>query len=60
MERKLKVTLKKSLIGCNEKQRNIAKGLGLKKTSSSVVVPDTPAYRGMIEKIKHLLVVSEL
>lgn len=60
MERKLKVTLKKSLIGCNEKQRNIAKGLGLKKTSSSVVVPDTPTYRGMIAKIKHLLVVAEL
>ncbi len=60
MEKKLKVTLKRSLIGCNEKQRNIAKGIGLKKTSSSVVVPDTPAFRGMIEKIKHLLVVSEL
>jgi large subunit ribosomal protein L30 len=60
MEKKIKVTLRRSLIGCNEKQKKVAKGLGLKKTGSYVVIPDTPVYRGMIEKIKHLLVVSEL
>jgi len=60
MEKKLKITLKRSLIGCNEKQRNIAKGLGLKKTYSSIVLPDTPAVRGMINKINHLLDVKEL
>lgn len=60
MEKKLQVTLKRSLIGCNEKQKNIAKGLGLKKTYSTVFVPDTPEFRGMINKIKHLLTVKEL
>lgn len=58
MEKKIKVTLKRSLIGCNEKQRNIAKGLGLKKVNSSVIVPDNQNFRGMIEKIKHLVTVS--
>lgn len=58
--KKIKVTLKKSVIGCNEKQRNIVKGLGLRKVNNSVVLPDTSDFRGMINKVSHLLDVKEV
>jgi large subunit ribosomal protein L30 len=56
----LKVTLVRSTIGYNHKQREIVKSLGLRKLQSSVVVKDTPSVRGMINKISHLLRVEEV
>jgi large subunit ribosomal protein L30 len=54
----LKITLTRSLIGFAANQHRIARALGLGKTGSSVCQPDTPAIRGMIHKIRHLLTVE--
>ena len=57
---KLKVTLKKSVIGSTESQRATVRGLGLKKIRSSKVLINTPAVRGMIKKVIHLVDVEEV
>lgn len=54
----LKVTLVKSGIGYNEKQKKTLLGLGLKKMNSTRVLEDTPAVRGMIQKVAHLVKVE--
>ena len=55
---KLKITLVKSTISCLKKQKETVKALGLNKINSSVVVDDTPAMRGMIFVVKHLVKVE--
>jgi large subunit ribosomal protein L30 len=55
----LTVTLKRSCIGRPEKQRLVVRGLGLRGINSSVVLPDTPEIRGMVNKIPHLVEVKE-
>ena len=57
--KKLKVTLVKSTIGFNETQAKTVQGMGLRKIRHSVELPDTPATRGMIHKVRHLVEVSE-
>ena len=57
---KLKVTLKKSVIGSTESQRATVRGLGLKKIRSSKVLVNTPAVRGMIKKVIHLVDVEKV
>ena len=54
-EKKIKVTLVKSLIGTKQDHRATAKGLGLRKLNSSAMLEDTPAARGMIHKIAYLV-----
>ena len=56
----LKITLKKSVIGCKKDQIATVKALGLKKTNSTVTQPDNSAIRGMIFKVKHLVNVEEV
>lgn len=56
---KLEITLTRSIIGRPETQRKTVQALGLKKTNSTVVVEDNPAIRGQIEKINHLIKVTE-
>lgn len=56
---KLKVTQVKSLIGQPEKVRVVAKGLGLRRIGKSVVVENSPAFRGMIKKVIHLVEVEK-
>ncbi len=58
--KQLKVTLKRSLIGRPEDQRATVRALGLGKTNSIAVKNDTPAIRGMIRKVEHLVVVEEV
>ncbi len=58
-EKQLKITLVKSLIGRNKEQRKIVEALGLKKLHTSVVLADTPATRGVIQKIGFMLKVEE-
>lgn len=58
--KQLKVTLKKSTIGCNQSMRDSVRSLGLKKINSSAVHNDTPSIRGMIFKVKHLVSVEEV
>ena len=52
---KIKVTQVASPIGRETYQRATLKGLGLNKLHRSRVLEDTPAVRGMIERVKHLL-----
>lgn len=54
----LLVTLKKSLIGCSEKQRANVRGLGLRRLNHQIEVADTPENRGMINKVSFLLSVE--
>lgn len=58
--KKIEVKLKRSVIGCNEKQRKIIRGLGLKKINNKVILPDTPDAWGMVNKVRHLLEVKEV
>jgi large subunit ribosomal protein L30 len=53
--KKIKVQLLKSLSGSNKSQRATAYGLGLKKVNQVSELVDTPAVRGMINKINHLV-----
>jgi len=57
---KLKVTLKKSTIGSTQEQISTVKGLGLRKIRSSRVLENTPAVRGMVKKVIHLVDVQEI
>ncbi len=54
-----RITLKKSLIGRPEKHRRVIQSLGLRKLNKTVVLKDTPAVRGMIRKVSHMLAVEE-
>ncbi|MCE5200664.1 MAG: 50S ribosomal protein L30 [Armatimonadota bacterium] len=56
----LKITLNKSVIGYNKRQRATVKALGLGKIGSSVVHADNDCVKGMITKVRHLLEVEEL
>ena len=56
---RLKVTQVRSLIGQNDRNCKVLKGLGLKKIGKCVVVDNTPAFRGMIKKVIHLVRVEE-
>ncbi len=55
----IKVTLKKSTIGCKKDQIATVEALGLRKIGQTVEKNDTPQIRGMIFKVKHLVEVSE-
>ncbi len=59
MDSKLKLTLVKSLIGRKPKHKEIAKQLRLNKMNSSAIHDDTPAIRGLLNKINYLLSVEE-
>jgi large subunit ribosomal protein L30 len=56
----LKVTLKRSTIKATEGQLASVRGLGLKKINSTRIVQDTPAIRGMLVKVRHLVHVEEV
>ena len=60
MAKMLKITLTKSVIGSNPKQRAVIKALGLKKMHHSVELADTPATRDAVAKVTHLVTVEEL
>jgi large subunit ribosomal protein L30 len=53
--RKIKVTLVKSLIGTRPEHRACVRGLGLRRLHHTVEVSDTPAIRGMIDRVSYLL-----
>lgn len=58
MAKSFKVKLIKGLRGCSETQRETVRCIGLRRTNSEVVVNDTPAMRGQILKVQHLLQVT--
>ena len=51
----MRVTLVKSFIGCKGSHRDTVRGLGLKKLHQTVELEDTPAVRGMINKVYYLV-----
>jgi large subunit ribosomal protein L30 len=54
-EKTVKVTLVKSLIGTKPEHRASVRGLGLRRINHTVEVADTPAIRGMINKVSYLV-----
>lgn len=58
--KKLKITQTKSEIGRMDKQRRVLRGLGLRGPHTEVVVDNTPAFRGMVKKVLHLVEVEEV
>lgn len=55
----LKITLIKSMIGRPEKHRQVLRGMGLTRLHKTVELLDTPATRGMIHKVSHLVKAEE-
>lgn len=53
--KKIKVRLLKSLAGCRQTHRDTVRGLGLKRIDQVVELVDTPAVRGMINKVNYLV-----
>lgn len=60
MKANLKVTQTKSTIGQQHSMRLTISGLGLRGPGSSVVVKNTPSFRGAIKKVIHLVAVEEV
>ncbi|GHU10477.1 50S ribosomal protein L30 [Betaproteobacteria bacterium] len=54
-DKKIKVTLVKSVIGTKESHRATVRGLGLRRLNHTVELIDTPAVRGMITKVSYLV-----
>ena len=58
-EKKLKITLKRSTIDYNKKQKMTVEALGLKRLHHTVIHKETPQILGMIKKVSHLVEVEE-
>jgi len=58
--KKLRIKQVRSLIDSNQKQRRTMEALGLKRINHTVELTDTPQIRGMVFKVKHLLIVEEI
>ncbi len=56
---KLHVTYSKSAIGYNKEQKRTIAALGLRKLGQTIEQPDSPAIRGMIARVAHLVTVEE-
>ncbi|WP_184134150.1 MULTISPECIES: 50S ribosomal protein L30 [Deinococcus] len=54
----MKITLKRSVIGRPQNQVDTVKALGLRRIGDSREVSDTPALRGMVRTVQHLLEVE--
>ena len=55
----LRITQLKSRNGCDRRQRDTLRSLGLRRIGHTVEHSDTPQVRGMIHKVRHLVEVSE-
>ncbi len=56
----LRITYTTSAIGVERDQKETVRRLGLRKLGQTVEQPDTPALRGMIHKVRHLVTVEEV
>jgi len=59
-QKQLKITQVRSQIGCKEHHKRVLKGLGLGRIGRTVVRPDDPCIRGMVDLIPHLVSVEEV
>ena len=57
--KKIQIKLVKSLIGCSEAQKKVAKALGFTKKDQTVEHEESPVIMGMVNKISHLLEVTK-
>ncbi len=57
---KLKITWVKSGIGYSKDQKATIAALGLKRLNQTIEQPDTPAIRGMVHKVRHLVSAQEV
>ena len=57
--KQLKITLTRSVISSQKRQKATVAALGLRKLHQSVIQKDNPNIRGMIAKVSHLLTVEE-
>lgn len=60
MANKLRITYVRSAIGYNVRQKRTIRALGLTRLGATVEREDTPAVRGMINKVRHLVRVEEV
>ncbi|MFP4475908.1 MAG: 50S ribosomal protein L30 [Desulfatibacillaceae bacterium] len=58
-DKKIRITLVKSMIARPEKHRRVLRGMGLTRVNRTVELEDTPSIRGMINKVSHLVTVQE-
>ena len=57
--KQIKIQYYRSMIGYAKKQKDIVKGLGITKLNQTVTRPDSPASRGIVAKVPHLLRIVE-
>lgn len=55
----VKIQYYRSMIGYAQKQKNIIKSLGITKLNQTIIRPDSPATRGIVAKVPHLLRIVE-
>ncbi len=58
--RKLRITLKRSLIDKSKKTKRIIRSLGLRRIGQTVIHKDVPAIRGQVEKVRRYIEVEEI
>jgi len=58
-DRIVKATLRRSAIGTSPRQRATLRGLGLKRVGKAVLLKDSPAVRGMLRAVGHLVAVED-
>ena len=54
-DKRIKVKLVKSIINCKETHRATVRGLGLRRLNQVVELEDTPAVRGMVNRVNYLV-----
>lgn len=59
MSKQITVKLKRSVIGCTEKQKATIRGLGLRRINHTKTLENTPAVRGMIKSMIQWLEISK-
>jgi large subunit ribosomal protein L30 len=59
MEKHLKLTLVRSLIGRPESHKACVRGLGIRRIHQQVIIKDTPCNRGMVNQVNYLLKIEE-
>ena len=57
-DKRVKVTLVKSTIGFDKRQAAVVESMGLRRINHTVELADTPSMRGMIHKVRHLVIVE--
>jgi large subunit ribosomal protein L30 len=56
----IQVTYVKSAIGYSQRQKDTIRALGLRRLGDSVIQPDNPSVRGMVQAVRHLVAVEPM